>query len=163
MKLELKNLLHKIREITVALNVKYFFLIMFVLQLIPSLISLIFNIDSTNNTVSVIEKSGSKIVIFLITVVWGPIFETVVFQYLLINMVKAFTSDTKYQAAFSVLIPSVIFGLTHYYNIYYFIFAIFIGIIYSSTYYISQFLRKENGFIIVLLLHSLNNLLAFLI
>ena len=159
----MKNLLHKIREISINLNVKYFFLIMFVLQLIPSLISTMFNIDSTNNTVSVIEKSDSKIVILLITVIWGPIFETVVFQYLLINMVKAFTSNTKHQATLSILIPSVIFGSTHYYNMYYFIFAIFIGVIYSSTYYISQFLRKENGFIIVLLLHSLNNLLAFLI
>jgi len=151
-----------IRNSILNINIKYYFLIAFILQLLPSLILTSLNIENTNESVQIIEQINNNIIIFLFVVIIGPMFETVIFQLFLINMIKAFSEKSKYSIFLSVIIPSIAFGFSHFYNLYYIIFGFFIGLIYSTTYYVSQFLRKENGFLIVLLLHSLNNLLAFI-
>ncbi len=152
----------KLRNRILSLNIKYYFLIAFFLQLIPSLVLTSFNINNSNRTVQILEQSNSNLIVFLFVVIIGPVFETVIFQLLFINAIKAFSAKSRYTIILSVIIPSVLFGLSHPYSLYYILFSFLIGLIYSSVYYVSQFLRKENGFLIVLLLHSLNNLLAYL-
>jgi len=155
-------MIYNLKEKILNLNVIYYFILIFFIQLIPSIILMVFNVENTNTSVNIIEQFNNIIITFLFVVVWGPIFETVIFQFILINLIKTFTQNTKYTMFLSIVIPSIVFGSSHPYNIYYFAFGTIIGLVYSSTYYISQFFRKENGFIIVLLLHSSNNLLAFL-
>ncbi|HYX06508.1 MAG TPA: CPBP family intramembrane glutamic endopeptidase [Bacteroidales bacterium] len=131
--------------------------------LLPSLILTLFHIDLSNENVELIEQVDNVFLIILFEVVMIPLFETFIFQFLLINMVKALAGRSRYTFWLSVLIPSVLFGLSHSYSLLYIVAATLTGIIFSLTYYISTFLRKENGFLIVFLLHGLNNLLAILI
>jgi hypothetical protein len=132
-------------------------------MLIPGLILTIFHIDLPNVNAELIEQADNVFLIILFEVIMIPLFETFIFQFLLIHMVKALAGNTRYTFLLSVLIPSVLFGFTHFYSQLYIVAATLSGIILSSTYYISTFLRKENGFLIVFLMHGLNNLLAFLL
>jgi len=150
-------------KIILNINIKYYFLIIFSLLLLPSLILTLFHIDLSNENVELIEQVDNVFLIILFEVVMIPLFETFIFQFLLINMVKALAGRSRYTFWLSVLIPSVLFGLSHSYSLLYIVAATLTGIIFSLTYYISTFLRKENGFLIVFLLHGLNNLLAILI
>ncbi len=158
----MKIFINKFINIILKINVKYYFLIAFTLQLIPSLVLSIFGIDNSNRSVMYVQQLNNKLLLFLFVVIIAPIFETIIYQFLLINMIKVFSAKMKYSMLLSIIIPAVAFGFSHFYSIYYLIFGLLVGIIYSSTYYISQYLRKENAFVIVLLIHSLNNLLALL-
>ena len=86
----------------------------------------------------------------------APLFETLFFQYFIIE-----TLNKKFTPCVSCFISALLFGLSHKYNIFYFLFAFFSGIIFSVIYYISS--SGKRGIINTLLTHVIYNTIAFVI
>ena len=94
----------------------------------------------------------------LTSVVLGPIFETLLFQVLIIEALRSF----KVSDIYSILISSLLFALSHSYNISYMIVTFIPGIIFA-LYYIG--LRRRRDWFVsaffVFAVHSLYNLFVF--
>jgi len=144
------------------LNVFLFFGIAFILMLLSSLIVSFFSspLGTSNYNVNYLEHFG-KIVTVLIVVIWDPVFETILYQTLIIYITRAFVPKIRYNFFISIFISSLAFGISHPYSLSYILAATLYGIILATAYYISLY-RKQSAFLIVFLLHSLINLLALL-
>lgn len=93
----------------------------------------------------------------LLAIIIAPIFETLVFQYGIIETLK----NKKYKPLTCCIISGFFFGLSHTYNIYYFFFAFFSGLLLAYAYHLGS-LRKK-GFLIVFLAHLSYNSVAVLL
>jgi uncharacterized protein len=102
-------------------------------------------------------SSFSPIYQFFILIVFGPLFETFVFQYLPnVCLHKMKISDP----LALVILPSLLFGLAHYYSLMYIAMTFFAGLILNSVYiYYEQ--KSANHFLITALFHSLYNLYGY--
>lgn len=97
---------------------------------------------------------------FLLTVVFGPIFETILFQFLVIEAAYHFKLKTIY----AVLISAGLFGITHHYNLVYILVTFISGLLYAVSYvYIRQRYQVSTAFVFVLGLHSLYNATALIL
>jgi membrane protease YdiL (CAAX protease family) len=92
---------------------------------------------------------------FLIAVVIAPILETLVFQYALIESIRQ-----KIKPAYACFLSASAFALVHCYSIYYFLFALISGLIFAYLYYLEK--SVINGFLLVLSVHFLYNLLIYM-
>ena len=93
------------------------------------------------------------IIVFL-----APIIETVIFQFIPIEILK----NTKLRnPVFLILIPSLIFAGAHWYHFIYIIMA-FVGGIILNYYYVETQKISKYSFLLVVLLHSLYNLYGFI-
>lgn len=99
---------------------------------------------------------------FLVAVViLAPVFETLLFQYLVIKGIRYVLIKLRHNLFWvPVVLSGLLFGLDHRYNLHYLISGIFIGIILAFLYRIFMH-RKENEFGIIMLVHSLVNLIVF--
>jgi membrane protease YdiL (CAAX protease family) len=86
----------------------------------------------------------------------APLFETLFFQYFIIENL-----NKKFSPYLSCFISALLFGLSHTYNLYYFAFAFFSGIIFALIYYIGSI--NKRGIIYALLTHVIYNTIAFII
>lgn len=93
---------------------------------------------------------------FVLVVIIAPLFETLIFQYLIIDFFSK-----KMQLKFACFISALTFALQHTYNLFYFVFALFMGIILAFLYVIGH--KKNKGFVLVLITHFLYNLIVFAI
>jgi len=84
--------------------------------------------------------------IFFYTVLLGPLFETFVFQYLIINILLFFN----FKYGIIVLISSVCFALDHSYNVVYVAFAFISGLFYASYYMYLKSINYKKAFLNVL-------------
>jgi membrane protease YdiL (CAAX protease family) len=107
-----------------------------------------------------IQKHG-VIGMFLIGVILAPVIETLLAQVLPISLTQKFVKwNTK---IISVFISTLLFSLGHLsYSLWYFILIIPTGSLLALTYIIFQE-RKESGFWMTFSVHSLKNLIAFII
>ncbi len=101
-----------------------------------------------------IDKMGA-VNQFLIAVIAAPIFETLIFQYGLIETIREKTRPL--YACFS---SAFAFALVHFYSIYYFLFAFVSGLIFAYLYYLEKSVIK--GVLLVLTAHTLYNLLIYM-
>jgi|AntDeeMinimDraft_5_1070356.scaffolds.fasta_scaffold25744_1 membrane protease YdiL (CAAX protease family) len=88
-------------------------------------------------------------------VIFGPLVETFILQYLVIIMTKRFLK------AYSILLSALLFALFHrdlYMLLYFFTF----GFILASLYYFFRYHTKERAFLITFLLHAFWNLYTVL-
>jgi membrane protease YdiL (CAAX protease family) len=92
---------------------------------------------------------------FLVGVLLAPFLETLIFQAAIIETVKKRMSPF-----FSCSLSAFIFGSIHFYNIFYFIYAVAAGFLFAYLYFIGSVSKK--GFILTLIAHMLCNLLAFI-
>jgi len=158
---DIMSLLNFIRKAS-KLNVNLFFGIAFFLLLSTNLIlSYLFSFGTSNSNVNYIEHFG-KVITLLVVVLWAPVFETILYQVLIIHLTKAFVSKIRYSFFISIFISSMAFGLSHPYSLPYIFAASIAGLIFATTYYISLY-RKQSAFLLVFLLHALNNFLGLLI
>ncbi|MGF1587044.1 MAG: type II CAAX prenyl endopeptidase Rce1 family protein [Bacteroidales bacterium] len=93
-------------------------------------------------------------------VVFGPIVETIIFHFLLMELLLFIFKKTKNQEYWVVLISAIIFSLIHYYSIQYRIYSFFAGIIFSSAYLVAR-KNKMLPFAVVFIIHSVYNLISF--
>ncbi|MCG8411038.1 MAG: CPBP family intramembrane metalloprotease, partial [Bacteroidales bacterium] len=87
----------------------------------------------------------------------GPVVETLVFQVLIIEVIRKIIKRPKKNICLALLISSMAFALSHTYSLSYVIFAFLGGFILALAYYFGIY-RRENAFIMALLIHSLYNL-----
>lgn len=97
---------------------------------------------------------------FLLTVVFGPIFETILFQFLVIEAAYHFKLKTIY----AVLISAGLFGIMHHYNLIYILVTFISGLLYAISYvYIRQRYQVSTAFVFVLGVHMLYNAAALIL
>lgn len=105
------------------------------------------------------ELSGEPIGSLVISnVIIVPVLETFIFQlciYKLLRRFRLFKSHIRY----IILVSAFLFGVAHYYHIFYMIRAFFVGIILMVV-YVSKLDTEKLAFWLVALIHALDNLIT---
>ncbi len=112
------------------------------------------NIDSAN--------LKDPTLLFIEAVVIAPFIETVIFQFLPIELSNYLQRVMlkKIYPIIGVLISAILFGFVHNYNISYQINTFFMGLFLGYLYHIRKDKEIFGSFSFIWLLHSINNLLA---
>ncbi|MCG9899678.1 MAG: CPBP family glutamic-type intramembrane protease [Hydrotalea sp.] len=93
----------------------------------------------------------------------GPLIETLIFQYLPITLLHKFRiNKSAKELNLIIIISSLIFGITHSYNILTVIDASIAGLIFCTVFVYFQ-KRNKSGFFYTFLLHGLFNTYAFIL
>lgn len=90
-------------------------------------------------------------------VLYAPLFETFLFQYLPILIAQSYKANRQ----IIIILCGLCFALVHKYGIVYFILAFITGSIFGVAYIISQN-RNESAFMNVSIIHAFYNLIAIL-
>ena len=147
----------KIIEIPIEKNLRYFclvFAITFAFKLITALIATYFDPSLTDNPVVTESLVGN----FILMVIIAPLIETLIYQFAIIEI----GFRLKFHPLLSIIISALAFGLSHHYNIVYVLITTVSGFIYAYYYTALRPQNYTNRFVLVALLHSLFNLIAFL-
>ncbi|MGJ1414605.1 CPBP family glutamic-type intramembrane protease [Sphingobacterium multivorum] len=99
--------------------------------------------------------------IFLYTIILGPFFETLLFQFIPIKLLSTYTFF-KERKLLMALISALTFALTHMYSLYYFILSFLMGIVFVFFFFITEFKKKGTGLWHTIFLHAIINLMVFL-
>ena len=145
------------------LNIGIYIFIFFVAHLLIQLPFFLIGIEFQNSSVDSIKNDLGLTGLFVLSVIIVPIFETLIFQIIIIEGFRYFLRNLislNLILIFSTITSSLAFASDHIYSINYFIGAFCSGFIYAVLYNISKF-RKEAAFIFPLILHSVWNLFVF--
>jgi membrane protease YdiL (CAAX protease family) len=93
-------------------------------------------------------------------VIGGPLLEAILYQVLIIYFAKKL-----FPWWVACLLSAVLFGLSHRYNIFYEMATFIAGLWYAVIYYAKTYLAPSRfrGFLICVIIHILNNSIAFLL
>ena len=106
------------------------------------------------------EKNTTLVEIFILSVIAGPLLETFLFQYLIIEILYKFK---KINVRGILIISALAFSLIHNYNFIYILVTFVSGLIYASYYLYLKIKKKKFPFLYVLALHSLYNFSVFIL
>ena len=95
---------------------------------------------------------------FVSLVLIAPIFETLIVQFLVLELLH----KLKISASVSILIAAVIFGVLHYYNIWYILATVISGFVFAYYYMALRPQGKWNKILLLIALHAMANIVAFL-
>lgn len=103
---------------------------------------------------------------FFLTVVFAPIVETLVYQYMpykLLNYFNFFKIGGYNRITFILFLSSLFFALSHLYSATYFIYSFFVGLLFISIFYYSYAIRRDGAysFWLLVIIHMIINTLAF--
>lgn len=98
---------------------------------------------------------GTRTQSFITIVLLGPLAETYFCQHLFFKYLPRYLSGGGI-----ILLSAIVFGLLHSYNSVYVLYAFFSGLLLSLSYY---YRLNSHPFVIVYLIHSIYNLLTFLL
>ncbi len=101
--------------------------------------------------------------VFTITVLFAPLFETFLYQFLIIEVLLFIRKWLHIPFFVPIAVSAIVFGLTHDYNVYYIFSASLIGILYALFYLIAKYNVSMNAFISVTIVHASTNLVGFII
>ncbi|PKM68122.1 MAG: hypothetical protein CVU95_05630 [Firmicutes bacterium HGW-Firmicutes-2] len=101
------------------------------------------------------------VLMILIVVVIGPIWETIVYQLLIIRQLKK-RIFFKNRSSLTILVSALVFGAVHIYSIYYMFYAFIIGFLFAYTFVIYEE-KKASAFWVTMAIHGLRNGIAMLI
>ena len=137
--------------------IKSFFLTSLIVILLNIIISFIFDKITTIYDLEFKSDSltfESKKEEFILVVVIAPILETFLFQYLPYLYLK------KYNTIYTIILSSILFGLSHSYSIIYIIYGLTVGMLFISAFFysIKKYLQP---FWLVAFCHFIYNLFAF--
>jgi hypothetical protein len=118
-------------------------------------------VNSINpNFINIINNdSRSLFVTFLGSVIFAPLIETFIFQYLIIETLRYFKINKNVIIWFSCLV----FTISHSYNLVYMLLIIFPGYLYSKYYIFLKDNRRNSPFLAIYFLHLLSNLFVFIL
>lgn len=146
------------------LSIFYYILIFLALSIASSLIFGIsvyvlekfgFHIDATKSD---IQNKPKGLMTFFSVCLIAPIIETLIGQMAPIVLLKKYLNEIKL-----ILISAAIFGLFHWYSLAYIFNTFLVGIIFSTAYIYWNKPTMIHPFWIVCAIHSLRNLISFLI
>lgn len=155
-------LLHTSR---VKFTISVIFLSLGINIMLPSMISL-WAMDSSVLDHPIMEEDISTFELFFLSVLLAPIFETLIFQVLLIQVpFKYIMKKNKTNYIIFGLLSALLFGIAHCYNIYYILATFGMGLYLSYVTVMTAFLRekKVSVWITVCGAHMFLNLMAFLL
>ncbi len=118
--------------------------------------------STTNDSVVLLEQTGGKALLLFVSVVLAPLFETFIYQFSVIKILRFIIKRALWCFSIAVPISALFFAWDHSYSTYYQTSAFLIGILYASVFYIAQYRRELPAFLIVAILHSSWNLFAFI-
>lgn len=107
---------------------------------------------------------NSKLTEGLVGIFVIPIVETLIFQTLIFYLCEEMIKDKKIKFFIFIIIASILFGFSHFYNYYFIVSALVSGIILSYSFL--DFYKRFNIFsatIGVSIVHSLSNFLIYII
>ena len=137
------------------------FLVLFLIDVFFTLIgSLVVNFfDSSLIETELNTANFSLLEIFFVTVLIGPVLETFIFQFLIIEILL----KLKIKNNLIILISTLAFSLSHNYNLIYILLIIFPGILYSTYYLFLKIENQKTPFLNIFLLHLLSNFVSFIL
>ncbi len=94
-------------------------------------------------------------------VIIGPVLETIIFHFLLLELLLYIFRKSYYKYFIVVVISSLLFSLTHNLNVHYISLTFIWGIIFSTSYIIAMN-KNMIPVVVVFLIHSISNLAAIL-
>ncbi|MBR9855818.1 MAG: CPBP family intramembrane metalloprotease, partial [Algicola sp.] len=97
--------------------------------------------------------------VFILSIVLGPLFETFIFHFVLILLLK----KVKIPNGAIIVISAITFALSHSYNLTYILAIILPGIIYAWYFLYLERQDRLTAFFSVYFLHSFSNFFAFLV
>lgn len=98
---------------------------------------------------------------FFWTVIMGPLAETVIFHFIIMEVLLYLFRNVQYKDFWVIFISALIFGFSHFYSIDYVIITFFGGMILSTAYIVAKN-RKMIPFVIVFFVHALYNFVSLL-
>lgn len=141
---------------------KKFIILSFLISLVASLaINLIINFFISDNFQNSLSKE-SLTTVFLFTVIFSPFIETLLFQFLPIEIGLSFIKKT----GSVILLFAFLFSIMHIFNEKVLIDKVlifFATFIWASIYVLAKQRKRVNGFLLVLSIHCFENFLAFLV
>lgn len=96
---------------------------------------------------------NEKLVLFVIV---GPLVETLLLQYVVIEIFKS----TKIALKYCCLLSALVFALLHLYNVFYFLYAFVSGLLFAFLYIRGK--SERNSILLVLIAHTIYNGIAFI-
>lgn len=146
-------------------NEFYYFITLLILQIFSGhLFSFLcpFVIGEEACNVKYLETEG-LLKIFLLGSIFAPLIETALFQHLPVTIYyKYVRPSSRKNKLILIIISSIIFGLTHNYNIIRIIDSTIAGLIFISIYFYYKE-RGKSGFFYTFLIHSLFNTYVFIL
>lgn len=139
----------------------YLFILFFILIFLPSLLPIADSLADKNTEFTSLEQK-SKLYSFIMSVIIGPLFETLIYQLLIIEVTQLIIKNNRIAFIISILISTFAFALGHTYTFYYFILALYVGALLAIAYYVARE-KKNNPLFFVFALHSINNLIAYIL
>lgn len=135
----------------------YFFIFLLdnTLVISLSLIANSFNSELMDN----FSSDFSLTEVFVLSIIIGPIIETFIFQFLIIEILYKF----KLNYYLISLLSALAFGFSHSYNYFYILVMILLGWLYAIYYIYLKENKKKFPFLVILSLHALSNIISFLI
>jgi len=118
--------------------------------------------SKTNDSLEMIEQTGGKAMVFFSAVILAPVFETIIYQFSVIKIIRWIIKNTIWNFSIAIPISAILFAISHPYSIYYQISTLLIGILYGIIFYIAQYRKDWPAFLVVLILHASWNLFAFI-
>lgn len=159
MKNKLNKLFLKIHNYLLKISTAKFIIVMFIWSfviLIPPIPILMHYVKSSAALGGPSIASSSLIIKLLVGCIVVPICETFLFQWLPIKVLRYFIKDKDY---IIILISAVLFGIDHYYSIWYSIEAFLVGIVLAYAFVMCE-RRKDSPIAVVAIIHGLKNLVA---
>jgi hypothetical protein len=101
---------------------------------------------------------------FVLVVIFGPLVETFIFQFLVIELILIFFKRAKlsHGEIISIIIASFMFSMTHGYSTFYIFYAFISGFIYAYFYIFARKRKGMNGYLTVAFVHSFSNFSGFI-
>lgn len=121
------------------------------------LICLIFTGQRISIDLNMSFTERSLIYVFMVGCVVAPFIEAFIFQYLTIRITRGIFKASNLTA---IIVSSLIFGLSHFYNLSYMIYAFLIGVVLSSA-FIARDHKGGRSFLMVIILHASRNVVSF--
>lgn len=122
----------------------------------------ILGLNGLGNNYSTDVIEGNPFFYFLVIVIFAPLIETVIFQWLPILLYKLVAyKESDSIKIFLILILSLFFGLVHSYDLLYQVRAFLSGVFLSTlTLFLAD--KKKNFFIPIFITHLFNNLILYI-
>lgn len=149
----------------VKLNSIIYLIIFFIALFLIQLPFILIGGEIQNSSAESIKNDSGLTVLFIMLVLIAPIFETLVFQFFIIEGCRYFLRkfiSLRLIFIISTIISALAFASSHTYSACYFIGSICSGIIFAVLYSLSKY-RKEPAFIFPLILHVFWNLFVFVV
>ena len=132
-----------------SISVEYLIPIVVFLDLITAFTLEYFAPNNSNN-----HQFPSILEEILLAIILAPLVETIIFQFLLLRLLQKYVKYIYIQ----IFLSALVFGLAHCYSISYVIKAFLSGVLYSTLFIIVE-KRGKNGFLYVLISHTMYNII----